>query len=385
MKKNNKKNIFGTTEVIFLVVITCILSFTMASLICINKGKNNNILVSGVSKDDALNKFIEHYDNILNNYYQDVDKEELIDNAIKGMIEGLDDPYATYFDEAQAKNFNIKLNGQFEGIGVEVIKLENGNIFVVNAFEGAPADVAGIRIGDEIYSLNGASVAEISTTEFSNIVMSNKENTILVKRNGEELTFKLSKGNVVIKSATSQMLTDKIGYIKIDLFALNTYGQVKECLDGLRQRGMESLILDLRDNSGGHLSSASDILSLFLSNKRVMYQTKSSGKIEKFYSEGTEDFKGRIVILVNANSASASEVVTASLQENLEATVLGKTTFGKGTAQRLITLSSGEQYKFTVKEWLTANGKTINGAGIKPDVEEENENIYIDKAIELLK
>ncbi len=382
MKKNNKKNIFGTTEVVFLVVITCILSFTMASLICINKGKNNNILVS---KDDALNKFVEQYDNILNNYYKDVDKGELIDNAIKGMIEGLDDPYATYFDEAQAKNFNIKLNGQFEGIGVEVIKLENGNIFVVNTFEGAPADVAGIEIGDEIYSLNGTSVAEISTAEFSNIVMSNKENTILVRRNDEELTFKLSKGNVVIKSATSQMLTDKIGYIKVDLFALNTYGQVKECLDSLRKNGMESLILDLRDNSGGHLSSASDILSLFLSNKRVMYQTKSDEKIEKFYSEGAEDFKGRIVILVNSNSASASEVVTASLQENLEATVLGKTTFGKGTAQRLITLSSGEQYKFTVKEWLTANGKTINGVGIKPDVEEDNENIYIDKAIELLK
>lgn len=382
MKKNNRKNIFGTSEVVFLVVITCLLSFTMASLIFTNKQKNNNTLLT---HDSAISKFIEQYDNIINNYYQDIDKDKLIDSAIKGMIEGLEDPYATYFEEAEAKNFNIKLDGQFEGIGVEVLKLENGNIIVVNTFEGAPADNAGIKIGDEIYSLNGKSVAEISTAEFSNIVMSNKDNTILVKRNDEELTFKLSKGNVVIKSATSQMLTDKIGYIKIDLFALNTFGQVRDCLKQLKENGMESLVLDLRDNSGGHLSSAADILSLFLSNKRVMYQTKDNGKIEKFYSEGSEDFKGKIVILVNSNSASASEVVTASLQENLEATVLGKTTFGKGTAQRLITLSSGEQYKFTVKEWLTANGKTINGIGIKPDVEEENENIYIDKAIELLK
>lgn len=382
MKKNNKKNIFGTSEVVFLVVITCLLSFTMASLIFTNKQKNNNILLT---HDSAISKFIEQYDYIINNYYKNVDKNKLIDSAIKGMIEGLEDPYATYFDEAEAKNFNIKLDGQFEGIGVEVLKLENGNIIVVNTFEGAPADNAGIKIGDEIYSLNGKSVAEISTAEFSNIVMSNKENTILVKRNDEELTFKLSKGNVVIKSATSQMLTDKIGYIKIDLFALNTFGQVRDSLKQLKENGMESLILDLRDNSGGHLSSASDILSLFLSSKRVMYQTKDNGKIEKFYSEGSEDFEGKIVILVNSNSASASEVVTASLQENLEATVLGKTTFGKGTAQRLITLSSGQQYKFTVKEWLTANGKTINDIGIKPDVEEENENIYIDKAIELLK
>lgn len=382
MKKNNRKNIFGTSEVVFLVVITCLLSFTMANLIFTNKQKNNNTLLT---HDSAISKFIEQYDNIINNYYQDIDKGKLIDSAIKGMIEGLEDPYATYFEEAEAKNFNIKLDGQFEGIGVEVLKLENGNIIVVNTFEGAPADNAGIKIGDEIYSLNGKSVAEISTAEFSNIVMSNKDNTILVKRNDEELTFKLSKGNVVIKSATSQMLTDKIGYIKIDLFALNTFGQVRDCLKQLKENGMESLVLDLRDNSGGHLSSAADILSLFLSNKRVMYQTKDNGKIEKFYSEGSEDFKGKIVILVNSNSASASEVVTASLQENLEATVLGKTTFGKGTAQRLITLSSGEQYKFTVKEWLTASGKTINGIGIKPDVEEENENIYIDKAIELLK
>lgn len=382
MKKNNRKNIFGTSEVVFLVVITCLLSFTMASLIFTNKQKNNNTLLT---HDSAISKFIEQYDNIINNYYQDIDKDKLIDSAIKGMIEGLEDPYATYFEEAEAKNFNIRLNGEFEGIGVEVLKLENGNIIVVNTFEGAPADNAGIKIGDEIYSLNGKSVAEISTAEFSNIVMSNKENAILVKRNDEELTFKLSKGNVVIKSATSQMLTDKIGYIKIDLFALNTFGQVRDCLKQLKENGMESLVLDLRDNSGGHLSSAADILSLFLSNNKVMYQTKDNGKIEKFYSEGSEDFKGKIIILVNSNSASASEVVTASLQENLEATVLGKTTFGKGTAQRLIALSSGEQYKFTVKEWLTANGKTINGIGIKPDVEEENENIYIDKAIELLK
>lgn len=382
MKKNNKKNIFGTTEVVFLVVITCLLSFTMAFLICGHQKTKLNVVDV---KDDNINKFIEQYDYIINNYYQNIDKDKLIDNAIKGMIEGLDDPYATYFDETEAKNFNIRLNGEFEGIGVEVLKLENGNIIVVNTFEGAPADNAGIKIGDEIYSLNGQNISEISTAEFSNIVMSNKENTILVKRNNEELTFKLSKGNVVIKSATSQMVTDKIGYIKIDLFALNTFGQVKDCLKQLKENGMESLVLDLRDNSGGHLSSAADILSLFLSNKKVMYQTKDNGKIEKFYSEGSEDFKGRIVILVNSNSASASEVVTASLQENLKATVLGKTTFGKGTAQRLITLSSGEQYKFTVKEWLTANGKTINGIGIKPDVEEENEDIYIDKAIELLK
>lgn len=380
MKK--EKNIFGTSEVVFLVVITCLLSFTMASLIFTNKTKNKTTVLT---HDDAISKFIEQYDNIINNYYQDVDKDKLVDSAIKGMIEGLEDPYATYFDEAEAKNFNIRLDGEFEGIGVEVLKLENGNIIVVNTFEGAPADNAGIKIGDEIYSLNGKSVAEISTTEFSNIVMSNKENTILVKRNDEELTFKLSKGKVDIKSVTSQMLTDKIGYIKIDIFALNTYGQVRDGLKQLKESGMESLILDLRDNSGGHLSSASDILSLFLSNKKVMYQTKDNGKVEKFYSEGSEDFKGKIVILVNSNSASASEVVTASLQENLEVTVLGKTTFGKGTAQRLITLSSGEQYKFTVKEWLTANGKTINGTGIKPDIEEDNEDIYIDKAIELLK
>ena len=382
MKKDNKrKAIFGTSEVVFLVVITCVLSFAMAMLIC-NKGNSTSTIL--MQNDGEIGRFVEQYNNIVDNYYKPLDKDELIDNAIRGMVESLDDPYAAYYDEEEAKNLNIRLNGTFEGIGVEILKLSAGTMLVVNVYEDSPAAVAGIKAGDEIYYINKTSVTEITTTKFSEIVMSDKENTITVKRNNEMLDFKVTKGNVTIQSVYSEIIEDKIGYMKINIFALNTYSQVRKHLENLREQGIESLIIDLRDNSGGHLSAATDILSLFLSKQKVMYQTRTSTMIEKFYSEGTEDFRLPIVVLVNSNSASASEIVTAALKENLGAIVIGKTTVGKGTAQRLVTLTTGQQFKFTISEWLTPKGNTINGIGIKPDIEESDEGLFIARAVEYL-
>ena len=381
--KNKKRNTFRTNEVVFLVVVTCILSFIMASLIYKSKAVKISVI-----EDKNISKFLEQYNNIVDNYYMDLDKDALIDNAIKGMIESLDDPYTTYFSADEAKNFNMRLDGTFEGIGVEIIKLENGNIEVVTVFEDSPAAEKGLKAGDIITKMNGKSVAAITTNQLASFISENENTEITVERNGEMLDFKLNKGTVIIQSVTSEIIKEdekKIGYIKIDIFALNTYDQLKKELNNFEKEEINSLIIDLRDNSGGHLSAAEDILSLFLSKEHVIYQMKKNNKIEKFYSKGKNDTNHKIAILVNSNSASASEVMTAALKENLNVTVIGQKTFGKGTAQELITLSSGEQYKFTTKEWLTPNGNSINGAGIVPDVVINDDSIYIDKAIEVLK
>lgn len=386
MKKAKiKSNSFTTVEVVFLVIVTCFISFIMAYLIC----RKSNVTVK-YNENNEIYKFIEQYQNIVNNYYGDVDKDKLINGAIKGMIDSLDDPYATYFDENSANNFNIKLNGEFEGFGIEIIKYANEYIQILTVFDNSPASKTGLQVNDKIISINGEDTKNLTTTEFSKIVAaSDTKINLVINRNGEEKEVSLNKGKVILSSVSSKMLNTNnknIGYIKISIFALNTYEQFKDKLNNLEKDGIEGLIIDLRDNSGGHSSTAENILSLFLSNKRVMYQVKDQNKIEKKYSNGSKEKTYPIVVLVNSESASASEIVASALKENVNATLVGNTTYGKGTVQNLIELPSGEQYKYTTKIWLTANGNNINGEGINPDIEVTDDNtlddIYVDKALQ---
>lgn len=386
MKKQKiKSNSFTTVEVVFLVIVTCFISFIMAYLIC----RKGNVTVK-YNENNEIYKFIEQYQNIVNNYYGDVDKDKLINGAIKGMIDSLDDPYATYFDENSANNFNIKLNGEFEGFGIEIIKYANEYIQILTVFDDSPASKAGLQVNDKIISINGQDTKNLTTTEFSKIVASsNTKINLVINRNGEEKEVSLNKGKITIPSVSSKMLNannKNIGYIKVSIFALNTYEQFKDKLNNLEKDGIEGLIIDLRDNSGGHSSTAENILSLFLSNKRVMYQVKDQNKTEKKYSNGSKEKTYPIVVLINSESASASEIVASALKENVNATLVGNTTYGKGTVQNLIELPTGEQYKYTTKIWLTANGNNINGEGIKPDIEVTDDNamddIYIDKALQ---
>lgn len=381
MKKIKKANNgFKTAEVTFLVILTCFISFIMAYLICCK----NNVTVK-YNSDSQVYQIIEQYQNIIDSYYGEIDKDKLVNGAIKGMVEALEDPYATYFDETSANNFNIKLNGEFEGFGVEIIKYVDEYIQVLTVFDNSPASSSGLMVGDKIISINDMETINMTTTEFSNIVSeSNSEINLIIERNGDTKDISLSKGKVVLPSVSSKIMESdnkKIGYIKVSIFALNTYEQFKKELINLENNNVKGLIIDLRDNSGGHSSTAEDILSLFLSNKKVMYQIKNQEGIAKKYSTGSNDKEYPITILVNSETASASEIVASSLSENLGATIVGQTTYGKGTAQNLIELPSGEQYKYTTSLWLTANGNSINETGITPDIEITNDDDYINIAL----
>lgn len=385
-KKSKNNNNFKTTEVAFLVVLTCFLSYTMAYLICSKKRFDIKYDV-----DSKVSEFIEQYQNITDNYYGDVDKDKLINGAIKGMIESLDDPYATYFDENSANNFNIRLNGEFDGFGIEIIKYPEEYIQVLTVFDNSPALKAGLMVGDKIISINGKETIELTTLEFSTIVFESSDKiNLVIDRSGERKDISLSKGRVTLSSVSSELLSTsnkKIGYIGISIFALNTYDQFKTQLDELEKNGIDGLIIDLRNNSGGHSITAENILSLFLSNKKIMYQIKSQTNIEKKYSSGKQDKAYPIVVLTNSETASASEIVASSLKENLGAVIIGNTTYGKGTVQNLIELPSGEQYKYTTKLWLTANGNSLNDEGIKPDIEviasdNNTGDVYIETALQ---
>ena len=372
-----------------LVVVIGILIGIGTTLLCIKP----NYQFNGYKKvDSTIQSIIDSYNHIKTNYYKELDEEELVNGAVKGMLEAIGDPYTTYMDETLYSNFNITLNGSYEGLGIEISK-QGDDIVIVGIFADSPATKAGLELGDIILSVDDLKSSEISTAEFSSYVRNSNKNTfkVVIKRDGEEKTFDIKREKVVLKSVTSKVIeknNKKIGYIYMSIFAANTYNQFKENLESLEKQGIDSLIVDLRDNSGGELNSATSIISLFMDKEKVIYQIEDkNGNVTKTYSKGKKDKTYPIAVLVNNNTASASEVLTAALKDNLSAKIVGEKTYGKGTVQTVMNISTGEQYKLTTKKWLTPNGEWINEKGIEPDVEvklSKDKDNQLDEAIKCL-
>lgn len=380
MEENKKQKSFSTSETILLVLMASLVSYFIGHILVSNKDKSQV-----VRHDPFISEFEKNYNYIIDNYYESIDRQSLIDSAISGMLESLDDPYSSYIDEDTQDNFNITLNGSYKGIGVQIIKDEtNGYIFVSGVFKNSPASEAGLKPGDYIVSVNGKDVKTMEATEFSKYVRegTEKEFNMQILRGSEELTIKLVKEDVVISSVASEVFEKngkKIGYIYIGIFASNTDEQFKNELTELKSKNIDSLIIDVRDNSGGHLTAVDNMLDLFVDRNHIKYQFEQNGVNTKIRGTNNNVEKYNIVLLGNENSASASEILISSLRDNLGAILIGKKTYGKGTVQELINLSDGSQYKITVKKWLTPNGKWINDTkGIVPDIEVELDKKYIE-------
>ena len=385
----NKKKEFRVSEVIVLLVVTCVISLTTGYLLntATKKVKYETGSFSNKVEDEALNEFIKNYRYIVNNYYDDVDKQTILSGALDGLLNALGDPYATYFDETESDSFDKQLNGSYQGIGVEITNNDDSNIVIVSVFEDSPADKAGLRVGDIFKSINGEEFLGKSSSDLTSYIGKSKESDlkVIVIRDGEEKTINLKRENVVIKSVTGKVIEKedkKIGYIEVSIFASNTAEQFRNVLNNLEDENIDSLIIDLRDNTGGHLTAVESMISQFLDSTHVIYQMQTKDKTTKYYSTGkvTKDYK--VVLLANGNSASASEVMIAALMEEYGAKLVGETTFGKGTVQELVNLSENAEYKFTTKKWLTPKGNWINEVGIKPDVEVELSDEYIENPIE---
>jgi carboxyl-terminal processing protease len=384
---SNELNVkqFKLSEVIILIVVTLIIGLILGlSIFKVLYSKDNGSVL--VSKDEYLSKFIENYNYIVDNYYGDLDKNKLIDSAISGMLDSIGDPYTTYIDEDASNNFNTTLEGSFQGIGVEVVNDSDNNIIVYRVLDDSPASRAGIQSMDILKSLDGESLSNLATSEFvSKIRNSNASSFDLVLlRNNEEVSVKVNRELVTIKSVQSEVFerdNKKIGYIYMSIFANNTYSQFKSELQSLEEKGIDSLIIDVRSNTGGHLTAVENILSLFLDSSHVIYQTEDKNGVVKTYSRGNVTKSYPIVILTNEASASASEILAAAMSEEYGAKLVGKHTYGKGTVQELKTLPDGEQYKFTTKKWLTPNGTWINDVGVPVDIEVDFNKDYYDNPI----
>ena len=374
-----RKNPFTHSEVIFLVVITAVISiFTTYTIVRVSDTKSE----LGMSDDEkALQEFIDTYQNILDSYYEDVDSQELIDHAIAGMLSGLDDPYSIYFDEDRSSTFDATLEGSYNGVGLEVYNDTDMNIVVSRVFEGSSAEEAGIEAGDIIKEVDGKDLTGKATTEFSDYTKEKEDDEfqVVYLHDGEEKTATLKRKVIIIRSVTSEVLEEndkKIGYIQVDIFSATTYNQFEKAVQKLENEQVEGMIIDLRDNTGGHLSVVTDMLSLFLDDSHVIYQIEDKDQTTKYYSTWKETKEYPVVILQNGNSASASELFTAAMKEEYGAKVVGTTSYGKGTVQELNTLQDGTQYKFTTKKWLTPKGNWVHEKGITPDVEVELDEGY---------
>lgn len=377
---DREKRKFTTSEMILLVIMALVIGLAIGALF----SKTSIITKKTVIKDQNLQELVESYNYIINNYYEDIDKRELVNSAIDGMMQSLDDPYSMYFDENASENFSITLDGSYKGIGVQITKdEESGNIIIVSVFKNSPAFESGLEAGDEIIEIDGIKSKEYSADEFSKLIKESDKDAFKLKilRDNKEKTIKLNKSVVTIDSVISEVYEKndkKIGYIYIGIFANNTYYQFKDLLDELEKQKIDSLIIDVRANTGGHLTSVDSILDIFLTSKQKMYGFEQVGKTTYTYGTGENNKKYEIVLLGDENSASASEVLISSLKENLGSKFFGKKTYGKGTVQELVTLSDGTQYKLTIKKWLTPKGNWINDTeGIIPDEEVElNEKYY---------
>lgn len=370
-------------EVAFLVVVTCVVGVLVGFLLGIKSTKSEKVTIKS-DDSNSLNKFVETYRYILDNYYGDeeISEDKLLEAALNGMLESIDDKNTVYMDEDASENFNITLEGSYQGLGVEIgNEISTGNIIIIGVFKDSPADKAGLKSGDRLLKIDGEDITEQTSSYFAKYVKTaDKTNfELVILRDGKEQTINVTREKVIIQSVLSKTFeknNKKIGYIYVSIFANNTYNQFKKELEELEKSGIDALIIDFRDNSGGHMSSANNMLSLFLDSSKVIFQLQDKNSTEKVYSSGKLTKEYPIVLLANNNSASSSEIVIAGLKDNLGAKLVGEKTFGKGTVQELQTLPSGAQYKFTIKKWLTPNGICINKVGIEPDYEIELSDEY---------
>lgn len=365
---NDKSVSFNLIEVIVIILMTSIVVGVSTGIIVYKN--HNKIESSNKNSNTTYIKELESvYNKLLNSYVEQVDEKDLVNAAIKGMYSVVGDPYTSYLDKDTTEDLNDRLNGEYQGIGVEITKIEEG-ILIVTVFENGPAHSAGLLEGDVITKINNEDVTNSTAAEVSNKIKNSKNEKISVSylRGGITKTTEIDIRQVYVPSVEKENY-DGVGYLKITTFSNTTYKQFKESLEELENEGINSLIIDVRNNGGGYLNSAVDIAKLFIEKGKTIYGLESKKGTEYYKDDTKESRNYRVGILINGNSASASEILASALKESYDATLIGTKSYGKGTVQETSELSSGGMIKVTTAYWLTPEGNKINGVGLKPDVE----------------
>lgn len=319
--------------------------------------------------DIDINSLKEVIQIINQNYKDDIDNEQLVEKAIKGILNSLDS-HSTYLKEEDYNRMLESLDGGFSGIGVNVNKI-NKFIQIVGVIKGSPAEKAGLKIGDKFVSIDGKSVIDMSTDEFIAIARGPRGTTIKVsiirKSTEKPLGFEITRDIINIDSVEYKILNKDIGYIRIYEFNNNTSRKVEEALESFDKDNICKVIVDLRGNPGGYLGEVVDMAKYFIPKGPIVH-IKSKNKPKQSYNSSLTELKYRLAVLVDGGSASASEVFAGAVQDTKAGTIIGTKTFGKGTVQTFYKLKDGNYIKLTIANYLTPNERMIDGTGLTPDI-----------------
>ena len=360
--------------VIIIIIILCLgIGFIV--------GYTTKREVRGNKKNNNGNIAQEVYTILDNKWYNLQDKGDVKGKVLSGMVSGLEDPHSSFFTNTQSQEFNQEVNGDFEGVGVTFSPIDRGAL-VVKVLENSPAKEVGILSGDIITHVNDTSLQGLTNEKIKGLVRGKPDTKVTIKllRNEREIVVKPIRHS--ISTAVSYSIREhnkkKFGYISITTFGSSTGKEVEAALQKFEEHHIKSLVIDVRDNGGGYLSAAVDILQLFLKEGETLYQIQQKGgPIEKKVATKHRNYtfdKG--YILMNGSTASASEMVAGALHQQLGFTLIGTKSFGKGSAQTQANLSDGSVVKYTYAKWMTPNGFCVNGVGLKPDIDISNYDLH---------
>jgi len=331
-------------------------------------------------------------------YMGDVQEEELREGIYKGFIGGLEDPYSVYYDEDETRAMIEATEGEYDGIGAVLSQdINTGIVTLVQIYEGSPAMEAGLKDNDILYKVEDLEVTGKDLSEVVTHIKGNKGTkvrlTVYRGEDHEEITVTAVINTIQAQTVAHRMVDDGIGYIAVSEFDLVTYDQYKQALEELESQGMRSLVVDLRNNPGGNYDTVCDILDLMLPKGLIVYTKDKAGNKDEKFSDDEHQFELPLVVMMNGNSASASEIYAGAIQDYGIGTIVGTQSYGKGVVQQIFDLKDGTSVKLTIAEYFTAKGRNIHGKGITPDVEveyEENKekpeaDNQLDKAMEVLR
>lgn len=395
-KKNN------TYKFIMVAIVTALITFLLTSVIFYNYYLKTNVgnietlskYISVSNSTSDLDKKIEILKKYLEEkYIGNLKENEMVDSALKGYVEGLGDKYTEYLTESELEELMISVNGNYVGIGIYMSKNENGDVIVVLPIEGSPAEEAGLEIGDIIVKVDGEECKDLELVDVSNKVKGEEGTKVNLEILREEKTFNvdIERRKVELKYIDSDVLNDNIGYIQMLSFEEGCADKLEGEIKKFKEQNIKSIILDLRNNGGGLVTEAVAVSEIFVPfGKTILksYDKNENETVTKSTAISTED-DIKLVVLINEESASATEIFAGAIKDNKIGTLIGTTTYGKGVMQEVQPLTIGGALKVTIEEFKTPNGNTINDVGVAPDIEvkqeEGTEDNQLQAAIDFLK
>ena len=403
-----EKKRYKVYKIIMLVVLVAFITFMLTSIGFYQyfvKGDSLNKYLSFMTSDESndITTQLDTYRKIIDKYYLgEVNEEDLKEGAIKGYIEGLGDPYTEYISKEDMEEYMEDTKGNFVGIGIYMVQdTEEDKIMVLSPIKGSPAEKAGIKSGDYIIEVDGEECKAEDMTAISNKIKGEEGTTVKLKiqRDNETLNFEIKRENVTVNPVEGEVLENNIGYIEFSSFDENTAEGFKSKFEELKNQGIQSLIIDLRNNGGGIVDEALEIAGYIADKDSVLlYEVNKDNEEEVKKSENEPIINMPIVIITNENTASSSEILAGALKDLGKAKIVGTKTYGKGVIQQILSLPDGSGIKITSEKYLTPNKTEINKVGITPDevVElpdtvknvlnvERKDDTQLQKAIEMLK